>query len=102
MTLEPFALTSPFNTTEDQRTRVMLFAFNIDPGTSSTLSVMAVSTQGVTYQLLIEYVGKVQGLDSITSLIVILPQDASLHGDLSISLTVAGIRSNEVLFAIKP
>lgn len=79
----------------------MLFAFNVDPSTSSTLSVTAVSTQGVTYQLPIEYVGKVQGLDLISSLVVILPQDADLHGDLFISLTMAGIRSNDVVFAIR-
>ena len=79
----------------------MLFAFNVDPNTSSTWSVTAVSTQGVTYQLPIEYVGKVQGVDSITGLIVILPQDAALHGDVFISLTVAGVRSNDVVFAIR-
>jgi len=77
----------------------MLFAFNVDPG--KTLSVTAVSTQGVTYQLPIEYVGKVQGMDLITRLIIILPQDAALHGDLTISLTMAGTRSNEVVFAIR-
>jgi len=77
----------------------MLFAFNVDPG--KTLSVTAVSTQGVTYQLPIEYVGKVQGMDLITRLIVISPQDAALHGDLTISLTMAGVRSNEVVFAIR-
>jgi hypothetical protein len=76
----------------------MLFAFNVDPGTS--LSVTGVAN-GVTYQLPIEYVGRVQGMDLITRLIIILPQDAALHGDLTISLTMAGVRSNEVVFAIR-
>jgi hypothetical protein len=77
----------------------MLFALNVDP--TKPLSVVAVNTQGVTYQLPIEYVGRVQDVDSITRLIVILPQDAALHGNLSISLTMEGIRSNEVVFAIQ-
>jgi hypothetical protein len=76
----------------------MLFAFNVDPGTN--LSVNAVAN-GVTYQLPIEYLGKVEGMDFITRLVVILPQAAGLHGDLTISLTAAGIRSNEVVFAVK-
>ena len=101
LTREPFVLTSPFNSLGDQRTRVMLFAVNIDPGTSSNLSVTATSIQGVTYQLPIEYVGKVSAFDSITTLILILPQDPALHGDLSVNLTVAGIRSNDVVFAIQ-
>jgi hypothetical protein len=76
----------------------MLFAFNVDPGTS--LSVTGVAN-GVTYQLPIEYVGRVQGMDFIIRLIVILPQGTALHGDLAVSLTAAGIRSNEVVFAIQ-
>ena len=92
-------MTSLLNPAADQRTRVMLFAFNVDP--NSSLSVTAVSAQGVTYQLPIEYVGKVQGMDSVTSLIAILPQDAALHGDLFISLTAAGVRSTDVVFAIR-
>lgn len=101
LTGEAFALTSLFNSAADQRTRVMLFSINIDPSISSNLSVRAISIHGVTYELPIEYVGKVSAVDSITTLIVILPQDPALHGDLSVSLTVAGIRSNEVVFAIQ-
>ena len=101
LTREPFALTSHFNPGADQRTRVMLFAFNLDPSTSSNLLVTAIGIQGGMYQLPIEYVGKVSGFDSITTLIVIFPQDPALHGDLSVSLTVGSIRSNEVVFAIR-
>jgi len=55
----------------------------------------------VTYQLPIEFVGKVPGMDTITSLVVILPQDTSLHGDLFVTLTAAGIQSNSVVFGIR-
>ena len=100
-TREPFAVTSSLNLTADQRTRVMLFAVNVDLSINSTLSVAAVSSKGVLYQLPIEYVGSLPGLEFITTLIVRLPQDPALHGDISVSLTVAGTKSNSVAFAIQ-
>ena len=101
-TREPFAITSPLmNPISDPRTRVILFATNIDPSTPGVLSVAGVSTRGVTYQLPIEYVGRAQWSDSVTTLIVILPQDSTLHGDLSVTLTAAGTRSNNVVFALQ-
>ena len=100
-TREPFALTTPLNMSLDQRTRVMLFASNVDPATRSTWIVTAVSTQGVQYQLPIEYAGNCPGVDATTAFIVMLPQDPNLHGDLTISLSVAGMRSNTIVFAIR-
>jgi hypothetical protein len=100
-TREPFDLTCPFNPISDQRTRVMLFASSFDPTANNPLSVTAVSSLGVTYPLPIEFVGKLPGLDSVTTIIVILPQDSTLHGDLSVTVTLAGVRSNAVLFAIR-
>ena len=85
----------------DQRTRVMLFANNVDPNTLNTWIVTAVSNTGVQYQLPIEYAAKGPGTDSVTSFIVILPQDPLLHGDLTVTLTVAGIRSNTIVFGIR-
>jgi hypothetical protein len=85
----------------DHRTRVMLFATNVDPNTSTTWIVTAVSTTGVQYQLPIEYAGIGPGADSVTSFIVILPQDPVLHGDLTVTLSVAGARSNPIVFGIR-
>ena len=84
----------------DQRTRVMLFATNLDPRTTP-LSVAAVNTKGTTYQLPIEFVGNSPGMDGVTTLIVILPQDTTLHGDLFVTLTAAGVQSNSIHFAIR-
>ena len=83
----------------DQRTRVMLFANNLDPATRNTWIVTAVSNTGVQYQLPVEWAGKSPGVDTVTSFIVMLPQDPSLHGDLTVTLTVAGLRSNPIVFA---
>ena len=101
-TQEPFAMTTVVNLGADQRTRVMLFATNVDPSMASSLSATAVSAQGVTYQLPIEYVGKVPNVDTtITQIVVILPQDSTLHGDVSLTITMAGSQSNKVVFAIR-
>jgi hypothetical protein len=100
-TREPFDITSPLNLTADQRTRVMLFVANLDPH-ATPLSVTAVSSaRGQTYQLPIEFVGNLPTMDSVTTLIVILPQDTLLHGDLFITVTAAGVQSNSVQFAIR-
>lgn len=99
-TREPFSLTTPVNFSSDKRTRVMLFVAG-DVSASSNLSVSGVSPQGVTYQLPIEHVAKLPGPAPVTTLIVRLPQDTALRGDLSVSLTVAGVRSNSVVFAIR-
>jgi hypothetical protein len=96
---EPFSVTTVVNMSADQRTRVMLFATNVDPGTVSTWVVTAVSSTGAQYQLPVEYAGLF--VDATTSFIVILPQDPALHGDLTVSLTVAGVRSNTIVFAIR-
>ena len=85
----------------DQRTRVMLFANNVDPTTRNTWIVTAVSSAGVQYQLPVEFAAKGPGTDTVTSFIVILPQDPALHGDLTVTLTVAGVRSNSIVFGIR-
>ncbi|HKG45415.1 MAG TPA: phospholipase D-like domain-containing protein [Pyrinomonadaceae bacterium] len=100
-TREPFAVTTPLNMSSDQRTHVMLFAANVDPATRNTWVVTAVSSTGAQYLLPVEYAGKCPGLDATTEFIVVLPQDLALRGDLTVSLSVAGVRSNTIVFAIR-
>jgi phospholipase D-like protein len=100
-TREPFAVATLLNMSADQRTRVMLFASNVDPATRSTWVVTAVSSTGAQYQLPVEYAGACPGVDSVTSFIVMLPQDPALHGDLTVTLSVAGVRSNPIVFGIR-
>ena len=102
LTREPFTISS-FNLSTDQRTRVMLFASNVDPTTPTTsVTVTAISSQGVQYQLPVEYLGAMAGTQSaVVSIVVCLPEDATLHGDLTLSLTVGSNHSNNVVFAIQ-
>jgi hypothetical protein len=100
-TREPFSLTTLLNMSTDQRTRVMLFANNVDPNTRNTWIVTAVSSTGAQYQLPVEYAGRGPGDDSVTSFIIILPQDPALHGDLTVRLTITGVQSNTIKFSIR-
>ena len=104
MTAEPFLLFTPNNFSLDQHTRIALFATNVTllPGeTLSAISVSAVDTRGVVYALPVESLSFVPGFDWLSAVLVRLPDDPSLKGDLSITLTVHGVKSNTVVIAIK-
>ncbi len=103
-TAEPFPLLTPGNFSSDQRTRVTLFAKNIQllPGeTLSVISVSAVDTRNVAYILPVESASFVPGFDWLLAVMVRLPEDASLKGDLSITLSLRGVKSNTAVIGIR-
>ena len=104
MTAEPFALVTPNNFGPDQRTRIALFAMNVQLLQSETLSAINVSgvdTRSVSYNLPVESLTVVPGFDWLYSVIVRLPEDALLKGDLAVTLTLRGLKSNTVLVGIR-
>jgi hypothetical protein len=103
-TAEPFSLLTPGNFSSDQRTRVTLFANNIQlfPGeTPSAISVSSVDTRNVVYLLPVESISPVSGVDGLSAVTVRLPADATLKGDLSITLSLRGVKSNTAVIAIR-
>lgn len=102
----PFSVFSPFNLTADQRTRVMLFATNLNllPGeNSSVITAQAVDSQNQTHPLSVEQIGQVQGFDWLSFVIVKLPD--SLIGrseDVSVTLRSHGVSSNNAVLGLKP
>ena len=81
----------------------MLFGTNLDllPGeTSSIISATAISKAGVAYDLPVEFTGPVAGMSWLSDVIVRLPSDPSLTGDLSVSVMLRGVRSNTVTVTI--
>ena len=68
--------------------------------TLSAISVSGVDTRNVTYNLPVEAVTVVPGFEWLYSVVVRLPEDTSLNGDLAITLTLRGQHSNTVLIAI--
>jgi len=100
----PFSPTTTQNFGPDHRTRVMLFAENLDllQGEDfSVVTVQAVDTQNTPYLLSVEYVGKVPGFNWLSSVIVRLPDTQSFSGDLSIGVSLHGANSNGAVLSIK-
>jgi len=103
-TREPFAVKSSHNFSGDGRTRVMLFAANVNlaPGEPQTvLTAQAEDSQNKIYPLTVEYVGKFPDFERVTQVIVTLPDELAGAGDVSISLTLRGTPGNKALIKIQ-
>ena len=101
---DPFSLTGPYNFSQDQRTRVMLLAANVDlmPGdTTAIVTSQAQDSQGNVYPLTVEYLGTVSQFDWITQVNVKLPDGLTVPSDLSISINVRGSESNKALVSVR-
>jgi len=103
-TCEPFPVRTPENMSSDQRTRIMLFATNLDllaGETVSSVSVRATDSRGLTYDLAVEQVGKIPDFSWLTVVTVRLPDDQTIVGDLLMNLAIRGSTSNSVRVAIR-
>jgi glucose/arabinose dehydrogenase len=101
---DPFSLTSPFNFSSDQRTRLMLFAMNMDllPGdNTSAVTVRAEDAALNIFPLTVEFVGKVPGFDQFTQIVVRLPDNTPAGQSLFVSATFRGLTTNKVTIRIK-
>ena len=104
MTAEPFSLLTQNNFGTDQHTRIALFATNVQLLQGETLlaiSVSAVDTRSVGYVLPVESLTVVPGFDWMQMVLVRLPDDTSLKGDLAITLTLRGLKSNTAIIGIR-
>src|SRR5687767_4365269 len=100
---EPFTVRTPVNLSSDQRTRIMLFAVNLEllsGETASSITVRAIDPRGNTYDLMVEQIAKFANLSWLSSLIVKLPDDTSINGDLAITVSLRGAVSNTVFVAV--
>ena len=103
-TREPFAVNSTLNFSPDGRTRVMLFASNVNlaPGEPQTVvTAQAEDAAGRIYPLAVEYVGKFPDFERVTQVVVVLPGELANAGDVSVSLNVRGTPSNKALIKIR-
>ena len=102
-TRDPFTVITRHNLSEDTRTRIMVFAMNVellpdeDP---SVLVAQAETAQRGTIQLPIEYIGKVPRFFWLTQLNVRLPEELENAGDVWLSLKLRGVLSNKALVSI--
>lgn len=100
---EPFPLVQPIPFSLDSRTRVMLFARNLDllPGEgASAVTAEAEDATRTRYPLTVEYVGKVPGFEWMSSVIVRLNDGLGDVGDVLVRLSYRGVASNRVRIGI--
>ena len=100
---EPFppAQSIPFGV--DNRTRIMLFAKNLDLLPGETTSIVKAEAEDAThtrYPLTVEYVGKVPGFEWMSSVIVRLHDDLGDVGDVLVGISLRGVASNRVRVGI--
>src|SRR6185369_2487612 len=103
MRAEPFALTSSVNYSPDNRTRICIFAMNLEllPGEgANAFSSDVQDGNGRVYPLRVEYVGQVPDFPGITMIVVRLADDLGDAGDVLLRLNLHGMASNRVRIAI--
>jgi hypothetical protein len=99
---EPFPLAQPVLFGSDARTRIMLFATNLDllPNeNASAVTAEAEDGAGTRYPLTIEYVGSVSGFAWMSSVVVRLNDSLGDVGDVLVGISLHGTLSNRVRVA---
>ncbi|HSS19553.1 MAG TPA: DUF1800 domain-containing protein [Pyrinomonadaceae bacterium] len=100
---EPFGVTSSVNFATDTRTRICIFAMDLDllagEGTNA-FTADAQDAAGKRYPLRVEYSGQVPGFPGITMFIVRLADDMGDLGDVLLQLNSHGMGSNRVRMGI--
>ena len=102
---DPFSLLTTHNLSPDQRTRISLFALNVEllPGEDiSVLTVQAEDSQHRIFSLPVEFVGKVPNSDWLTQINVRLPEELSTGGDVLARISLRGLPSNEATIRLTP
>jgi hypothetical protein len=100
---EPFPPNQLISFGADSRTRIMLFARNLDllPGeNASAVRVEAEVATRTRYPLTVEYVGKVQGFEWLSMIVVRLHDELGDVGDVLVGLQLRGMASNRVRVGI--
>lgn len=104
MIAEPFSvLTSP-TFTPDHQTRLILLTYDMELRAGESTSVImaqAKDTQQRVFPLVVEAVRKVPEWEWITQVVVKLPLELENAGEVSISLNLRGVQSNEALARIQ-
>ncbi len=110
MMAEPFPLTASVPFSSDTRTRIVLFAMDVELlGTvglndftegANAFTADAQDVTGKRYPLRVEYVGRVPAFPGITMIIVRLADDMGNVGDVLVGLNLHGMQSNRVRVAI--
>jgi hypothetical protein len=103
---DPFSLINPYNLSTNLRRRVDLFVWRLGllpNDNASNVIVVAEDDQGRTYNLVVEYVGALDGLGEVTQVVVRLPDSvAGAPRDLWLKVGVRGPFSNSAVIIVMP
>ncbi|MDQ3802250.1 MAG: M12 family metallo-peptidase [Acidobacteriota bacterium] len=101
---DPFPFTTRHNMSADRRTRVTLFATNLEPaaGGPAAVTAQAEDAQRRVFPLTVEYAGSVPHFPWLTQIVVRLPDGLSAGGDVWVSITQSGKVSNKALIRVTP
>ncbi|HEX7296769.1 MAG TPA: heme-binding protein [Pyrinomonadaceae bacterium] len=100
---EPFTGQARLQFGADAKTRVMLFAKNLQLQTGETASAVTADAEDAehqTYQLTVEHIAAVPDQPWITSIIVRLPDNLTEVGDVLVRIRYRGLASNRVRVGI--
>jgi uncharacterized protein (TIGR03437 family) len=102
---DPFSVTNTHNFSSDQRTRLTLYAVNIELGpgeTSSVIEAQAEISGGQVFPLPVEFFGSVPNFGWLKQIIVKLPTEVANSNQIFVTVKVRGIAGNTVIVKIKP
>jgi len=100
---EPFRLDSPVPWGPDRRTRVMLFAMNLELMPGENVSIVTADAEDAShriYPLTVESVGRVPGSYWLSNVIIRLNDEMGDPGDVLVRVSLRGVSSNRVRLAI--
>ena len=100
---EPFAPTSAVQFSQDTRTRVILFASNLNllqGDTAASVTADAEDGNHIHYPLTVEYIGSVPGFNWMTAVTVRLNDNLGEVGDVLVGINLHGAISNRVRVGI--
>ena len=103
MKAEPFPLTATVPLGSDTRTRICIFAMDLELLAGEGVNAFTSDAQDATgkiYPLRVEYIGQVPDFPGITMIVVRLADDLGNVGDVLLRLNLHGMSSNRVRVAI--
>ena len=103
---EPFGITGAHNFSTDQRTRISLFAVNLELPQGqplTTIEVQAETSTGQTFPLPVEYFGAVPNFSWLKQIVVKLPDEIANSNEVNLSVKVGlFFVSNKVILKVQP
>jgi hypothetical protein len=100
---DPFQINSPVPWGLDGRTRIMLFAMNLEFQPGENISLVSADAEDASHHvhpLIVEYVGTVPGFTWLSCVVVRLDDDMSGIGDVLVRIKLRSVPSNRVRLGI--